>query len=175
MIEIRESTAEDLPGILATNRAAFGSDIEAELVRALLADPSAQPRLSLIAYDGERTVGHILFTHARLTGASASLLAPLSAQPDAQRRGVGGRLIEEGVERLKDRGVDLVFVLGHPDYYPRHGFEPAIPHGYLPTYPIAAHQEDAWMVRRLRDGASDFKGGTVACADALDKPEYWVE
>jgi putative acetyltransferase len=69
----------------------------------------------------------------------------------------------------------LVFVLGHPDYYPRHGFEPAGPQGLDAPYPIPAAHEDAWMVLALRPGVIGKLRGRVVCADALDKPEYWRE
>ena len=54
--------------MLAVERAAFGSEAEADLVRALLDDPTAEPRLSLLARDGVRPVGHVLFTSVRLGG-----------------------------------------------------------------------------------------------------------
>ena len=125
-MRITEASISDLQSVLSIERAAFGQDDEAELVRALLEDPSAQPSLSLLAWVQGRPVGHILFTAARIGDGSApvraAILAPLAVVPDAQRQGVGGRLIEEGVSVLRARGVGLVLVAGHPDYYPRHGF-----------------------------------------------------
>ena len=128
-VRIVEAAASDLQYVLEVERLAFGGDDEAELVRDLLGDPTARPLLSLLAWEDDRPVGHILFTAARLQGAPGdvpvSILAPLAVIPDAQRQGVGGALVEEGVRRQSGSGVALVFVLGHPGYYPRHGFEPA--------------------------------------------------
>jgi putative acetyltransferase len=70
-------------------------------------------------------------------------------------------------------GVELVFVLGHPSYYPRHGFEPAIRLGLMAQYPISP--EEAWMVRALRPGVIGQVRGTVVAADAMNRPEYWRE
>lgn len=166
-----------LTAALAVERAAFGGDEEAELVRDLLGDPSAEPSLSLVAYDGDAAVGHILFTSARVegtpNGVKASILAPLAVVPAAQSQGVGGALIEEGVARLARDGVDLVFVLGHPSYYPRHGFVPAIPHGLVAPYPI--EPEAAWMVRELTLGVLGTTVGTVVCAETMMRPELWRE
>jgi predicted N-acetyltransferase YhbS len=57
-------------------------------VRELVDDPSARPLLSLLAWDGDRPVGHVMFTAARLDGASRdvsiSILAPLAVVPDTQ-------------------------------------------------------------------------------------------
>ena len=180
-MEIRETRADELAEVLRVEREAFGQEEEAELVVGLLADPSAEPRLSLVAIDGERTVGHVLFTRATLeaegpeSDLELSILAPLAVAPEAQGKGVGGRLVEHGHGLLRQRGVDLVFVLGHPGYYPRFGFEPALPHGLEATYPILDAQSDAWMVLALRQGALEGVGGRVICADALNHPEMWLE
>ena len=105
----------------------------------------------------------------------ASLLAPLSVVPDTQGKGVGGLLISEGLNHLRKSGTDLVFVLGHPDYYPRHGFETAATYGLNAPYPIAEEHTEAWMVQALRPGLLGTCTGTLTCADAIDKPEYWQE
>lgn len=177
MTDIRETGERDIADILRVIREAFGSEEEAELTRGLLADPSAKPRLSLIAEADGRAVGHILFIRAAIEGSDcgASLLAPLSVIPDAQSGGIGGRLMADGLRRLTARGVDLVFVLGHPGYYPRHGFEPAGQHGLDAPYPIPEEHADAWMVQALRPGLLGEVRGTLRCADALDEEMYWVE
>ncbi|MBB4264843.1 GNAT family N-acetyltransferase [Roseospira visakhapatnamensis] len=175
----RDTTASDLDTVLAIHRHAFGEEDEAHLTRDLLGDPSAAPRLSLLAVIDDRAVGHILFTAAPLAGAeppvSARLLAPLAVEPDAQGRGVGQALIDKGLGRLARAGVDLVFVLGHPGYYPRRGFVPAGRLGFEAPYPIPEKDAGAWMVRALRDGVIGTVAGRVCCADALDRPEYWRE
>ncbi len=178
-VEIKE--ADDLEACLAVERAAFGGEVEAELVRELLVDGSAQPVLSLLARSGGHPVGHVLFTRVRIEGGgspvSASILAPLAVIPGAQGQGIGGLLIREGLRRLEESGVGLVFVLGYPDYYPRHGFQPAGCLGFEAPYPILEKNADAWMVRGLGDHVQipGPASGLVRCADALDKPEYWLE
>lgn len=175
---IAEATDPDLADVLHVERAAFGQEDEAELVANLLADPTARPLLSLIAREEESPIGHILFTAARLDGApevSVTLLAPLAVVPEAQKRGIGGSLIARGVEMLAEAGVDLVFVAGHPDYYPRHGFQTAGRLGFAPPYPIPEKDADAWMVRAIAPGLIGSFGGRVICAEALDRPEYWRE
>jgi len=47
---IREASASDLSDVLSVETEAFGRDEEALLVSELLADPSAKPVLSLLAY-----------------------------------------------------------------------------------------------------------------------------
>ncbi|MBE9114790.1 N-acetyltransferase [Lusitaniella coriacea LEGE 07157] len=178
-MDIREASDSERNDVLFVERAAFGSDCEAELVSNLLEDPSAKPILSLLAFDGDRAVGHILLTTAHLTNkqnsVSIALLAPLAVIPDVQRQGIGGNLIEQGLNRLSESGVDLVFVLGHPGYYSRHGFQPAGCLGFEAPYPIPEEHAEAWMVRALRPDAIDSAGGKVVCADAISQPEYWRE
>ncbi|VEP12159.1 Uncharacterized N-acetyltransferase YjhQ [Hyella patelloides LEGE 07179] len=176
---IREASDSDLNEVLLIERSAFGQDQEAELVRELLGDSSAKPILSLLAFKSDRPVGHILFTTAHLTNSknttSIAILAPLAIVPDAQKQGIGGKLIERGLQLLSKSGVDLVFVLGHPEYYPRHGFKPAGCLGFEAPYPISNENSDAWMVQALRPNVIGSVFGKVVCADALNKPEYWRE
>ncbi len=178
-MRIHRAVAADLEDVLFVERAAFGYEKEAELVSDLLSDPSARPFVSLVAREDERPVGHILFTAARLEGAanpaSISLLAPLAVVPDDQGRGVGGRLIEQGLQLLSESGVDLVFVLGHPQYYRLHGFEPAGRLGLAAPFPIPEEHADAWMVQALRAGVIGSVRGTLVCADSLNRPEHWRE
>jgi putative acetyltransferase len=178
-LEIRKATESDLDDVLRVETESFGYDKEAKLVNGLLRDASAMPLLSLLAVDDEEAVGHILFTRARLTGtedtASAVILAPLAIVPDAQGKGIGGKLIKEGLRLLSETGVDLVFVLGHPEYYPRHGFRPAGALGFEAPYPIPDENADAWMVQELRPGVIGSISGKVVCADALNRPEHWRE
>ena len=181
-MNIRTSRQADRIEIEKIHTQAFGEEKGpeiADLVNGLFDDRSATPFLSLVAVEGGRLMGHILYTRAVLTGTdqppSIRLLAPLAVLPGAQARGVGGRLIEEGLRRLKTAGVDLVFVLGHPDYYPRCGFTPAGVLGFEAPYPIADQHAGAWMVQALKDGVIGRVNGTVQCADVLNKPRHWRE
>ena len=178
-LTIRETTKEDDETIYQVEERAFGEVEEADLTEKLLADPTAQPLLSLLAFVDDKAVGHILFTKATITDQeqlSVMILGPLAVIPDYQKKGIGGFLIREGLRLLKMKQVDLVFVLGHIDYYPKHGFKPALPLGYQAPYPVEEGKEDAWMVQALR---SDFPitdySGTVRCSDEFMRPEYWRE
>jgi len=178
-MHIREATDSDMNDVLSVERLAFGYNKEAELVRELLEDPSAKPILSLLAFKNDRAVGHILFTAARLTKnqntVSMVILAPLAIVPEAQKQGIGGQLIQKGLELLSIVGIDLVFVLGHPEYYPRYGFKPAGVLGFEAPYPIPDKHAEAWMVQALRPNVIGSVSGKIICADALNKPEHWRE
>ncbi|AGW13769.1 putative acetyltransferase [Megalodesulfovibrio gigas DSM 1382 = ATCC 19364] len=181
-LEIRSAMDADSPAVHAVALAAFGKAQGPEivdLIDSLSKDASAMPVLSFVATCQARVVGHILFSSVRLTGAreqvAASILAPLCVHPDFQQQGIGGSLIRFGLSRLQAMGVGLVFVLGHPGYYPRHGFVPAGERGLAAPYPIPPEHADAWMVQALRPDLLGTVTGTVACAQTLTDPRHWQE
>ena len=184
-LTIRQATEADLSEVLRVHRAAFGQDEEADLARELLLDPTARPVVSLLAEVGGQVVGHILLTRAEVAGAGtgaddgpetpAMLLGPLAVVPDAQRRGVGTELMRAALDTASGLGVGLVFVLGHPDYYPRVGFRPAGCLGLHAPYSIPREHADAWMVAETSPGLVGTVTGTVVPAAGLRHVELWSE
>jgi putative acetyltransferase len=81
-----------------------------------------------VAEDDGAIVGHILFTPVVVEGRPAlgMGLAPLAVLPGRQRQGIGSQLVRRGLDSLRERGCPFVVVVGHPEYYPRFGFEPAL-------------------------------------------------
>lgn len=125
---IRDEEQADHSQVFEINARAFDTDLEAKLVEALRA--SVEPLISLVALVDERLVGHILFTPVTVEGCAkggAALmgLGPMAVLPEYQGRGIGSRLVEEGLARCRVLGTEAVVVFGHADYYPRFGFEPA--------------------------------------------------
>ena len=177
-MNIRQTTQADLKDIMFVEKAAFKRDEEVNLTVDLLVDPSAKPLLSLMAYVENQPVGHILFTKGTLTNnpdVTLSFLAPLAVIPKFQRQGIGGALIHRGVEILTKANLDLIFLLGHPNYYPKFGFKPASKFGFDPTYPIPSEVADAWMVKALKPNIIGRFSGKVICCDTMNKPEIWRE
>lgn len=178
-IIIRETKENDFNDIIDVEKRAFGEDSVANLTGDLLNDKSAEPRISLLAFHGNKAVGHILFTKATIENRKIDtlmhILAPLAVIPEYQNQGIGGLLISEGIKRLQKVDSKIVFVLGHIEYYPKHGFIPdATNIGYSAPYPIPTEVKDAWMVMPLSTaGLTNF--GNVICAKAMDAPEHWRE
>jgi len=180
VVRIRFATGGDRAEILGVHQSAFGKKQGPEivdLVSGLLGDKTAPPLFSLVAEVGGRVVGHVLFTAVRLQSSrqsiSAQILAPLAVSKEHQGEGIGGSLINEGLKQLAASGVELVFVLGHPDYYRKFGFEPAGVLGYEAPYPIPIEHEDAWMVQELKAGILGRVQGKIQCAKTLDQPRHW--
>tara|TARA_R110002073_G_scaffold35970_19_gene104970 strand:- start:8403 stop:8960 length:558 start_codon:yes stop_codon:yes gene_type:complete len=178
-VQIRSACEQDLSGILATHQSAFADDegpVIARLVAEMLDDPSAEPVFSFVAEFKDQIVGHVLFTSVAINPArdvSAQILAPLAVTREMQGQGLGTRLVNESLTQLAAAGVQLVFVLGYPDYYSRFCFVAAGERGLRAPYPIPRKHADAWMVHELRRGAIAAAAGTVKCCDALSHPQYW--
>jgi len=178
-IEIRTATEADYKSVMEIEKQAFGQDKEAQLVADLLNDSTASPSISLLAFHENKPVGHILYSRVYLEKHIDSLahsLVPLAVLPAFQRKGIGGLLINRGKEVLHKMGSELIFVLGHINYYPKFGFiNNAAQFGYYTPYPIPDEVADAWMVMELTPNALAKNVGRVIFADALMKPEYWRE
>lgn len=170
--------SEGLEHAMQVESKAFGGKVEAELVKGLIEDPTAQPAISFLAYKGDNPAGHVLFTRAYIDnhpGVTSFILAPLAVAPEYQNMGVGMKLVVEGIKALEKIKAGIVFVLGHVQYYPRFGFVPdAWSRGFMAPYPIPEKDKDAWMVKYLLPGMEQMKG-QVKCARIMDKPEYWRE
>jgi putative acetyltransferase len=121
---IRAETNGEETTIREVNRMAFGRDDEGRLVDALRARGHA--RVSLVAEEGGRLIGHILFSELPIVTArgvvEALALAPLAVIPDFQRQGNGSALVREGLKACREQGHRIVVVVGDPGFYPRFGF-----------------------------------------------------
>ena len=156
---IRPEQPGDEAAIAAVTTAAFGRPAEAELVDQLRAE--GQLRISLVAWLEDEPVGHVAFSPVQIkypVPFSALGLGPLSIVPDQQRHGIGGRLTRLGLAYCLAQEEPLVFLLGHPEYYPRFGFQPAPILGFTCKW---ARRGNHFMVAELRAGALAGRRGHV--------------
>lgn len=166
MISIREEQPGDVAAIRGLHTAAFGGLVEATIVDRLR--ESCPDRVSYVAEDGERVVGHILFSPVTVDDRPVGMgLAPLAVLPDHQRQGIGSALLERGLAVLRERGCPFVVVLGHPGYYPRFGFERASAHGLASQW--AGVPDEAFMVLVLDAGDMAGAGGVARYRPEFDE------
>jgi putative acetyltransferase len=165
VVDVRPETARDHDAIRQVHERAFApSIVEARLVDALRAARDLVPDLSLVAEEGGEVVGHIAFSRARLeSGHEVLALAPMAVLPERQRKGVGSALVRESLRRAGDTSFPLVVVVGHSEYYPRFGFEPAAALGVEDPFGVPP---EAWMVRRLPAYSLEARG-LVTYAEAF--------
>jgi putative acetyltransferase len=144
---IRPAREDDLEEIVALNDLAFGGKEEGRIVRQLT--ESDDSVLSLVASDDNIIAGHIQFFRMKIDGQPTAVgLGPMSVHPDFQKTGIGSGLIQMGLMALEGAGEQIVFVLGHPDYYPRFGFSAELAKPFECQW-----SGDAFMALRLSDGA----------------------
>lgn len=86
--------------------------------------------VSLVATDDSKIIGQISFSPATISSDIGKwyALGPVSVLPVYQCKGIGGLLIENGIERLKELEAWGCILTGDTRYYSRHGFELAGQH-----------------------------------------------
>lgn len=157
---IRAETETDHHAVDRVNELAFGAPGEARLVAALRGPAS----LSLVAEHAGEIVGHAFFTPVTVDGADLSgamALGPMAVVSEHRRCGIGSELVRAGLDVCRTAGLSAVFVLGHPGYYPRFGFAPALPLGFDCEWDVPA---DVFQVLELEPGALHGRGGLVRYA-----------
>jgi len=163
VIRIRVAGQADRDAIRAVQSAAFGRADEAELALRLWAREPAC--ISLVAEADGAVVGHVLFSPVSVDGRrlepSPYGLGPVGVLPSLQRSGAGKALCRAGIDACRKAGAPFVVVLGHPPYYPRFGFVPAVRFGL--TF-ADAPPRDAFMALELEPGALANASGRVRYA-----------
>lgn len=82
----------------------------------------------------------------------AAGVGPIAVDAERRRRGIGGALVREALDRARRNHIPAVFVLGDPDYWRRFGFRTAAEFGFEHTFDAPP---EAFMVVSLRPRAID--------------------
>ena len=149
--------------------AAFGGDpVIGDLLDALHESWAWDDNLSYIAERDGELVGQVLYTHAILDAPprlqDVLVLSPIGVRPDLQRHGIGTDLITSTLSVIGQRSEPLVFLEGHPTYYPRFGFRRAADLGFVA--PSVRIPRDAFMVYPL-PRYEPWMTGTLIYPDAF--------
>jgi len=170
-ITIRPEQKSDYEAITRVNDLAFGRPEEGQLIENLRHLPEFDPRLSLVAELRGKIVGHVLFFPVYIQSEDGEehpclSLGPIAVVPDHQKQGFGGQLIEAGHNAALELDYTSVVLLGHPSYYPRHGYRPAERWRLTNPWKITG---EPWMAIELVDGALQGKIGLVVYPDAFNE------
>jgi putative acetyltransferase len=170
IFHVRPEQAEDALAVQQVVAAAFGRPLEAELVEALRA--SGRVTLALVAVLGGEVVGHVAFSPVWVEAPEgaweAVALGPLAVAPEHQRQGIGSALVRRGLEACRALGHGVVFLLGHPTYYPRFGFQPTARFGITCEFPAP---DEAFMLIELVPGALHDRRGVMHYAPEFHTTE----
>ncbi len=168
-VTIRSETPRDYEVISVVNRRAFGQEEEGLLIEKIRGSDGFDPSLSLVGEIAGDVLGHILFSPIHIETESCDVpalaLAPMSVLPKFQKRGIGSQLVRAGLDASRQAGHAIVVVLGHPDYYPRFGFQRASQFGVRSPFDVP---DDVFMMQGLIPGALDAVSGIVRYPSAFD-------
>jgi putative acetyltransferase len=147
---LRPESAHDHGAIFDLVRRAFGNrETESKLVD-LIRD-RGNARLATVAEEQGELVGYVLGSPLTLDPRAPLKcigIGPVAVIPQRQKDGIGSQLMRHAIQLATDAGVDALFLLGHPAYYPRFGFRAThIRNEYGAT--------DAFMQLELRAGCLD--------------------
>jgi len=112
--------------------------------------------LSLVALQKGRMIGNIIFSPVNIESPAGKFpalgLGPLAVIPSCQKRGVGGALIQAGVETWRIAGHPAVVLVGHPGYYRRFGYVAAAALGLTSEFEVPRNIFWHWSLNRAPSG-----------------------
>ena len=177
MTRIRVATSLDRDAVRDIHLCAFAEGekrIVSTLAVNLLSEETSPKTISLLAEADGAVVGHIAFSPVTVDNNMSwkgYILAPLGVKPEYQKRQIGSKLIESGMERLSKMGVNVVFVYGDPKYYGKFGFNPNVASRYSPPYEL--QYPFGWQAIALNDDAFTDSAVKISCVAPLSDPELW--
>ena len=177
MSRIREATNLDRENIREVHLRAFTEgerQIVSTLAVNLLSEETSPETFALVAETDGTVVGHVAFSPVTVDNNEkweGYILAPLGVKPKYQKRGFGSKLIESGMERLSEKGVNVLFVYGDPEYYGKFGFQADAASRYSPPYDL----QYPFGCQAIALNEAGFEKSTVkiSCVASLRYPELW--
>lgn len=142
------------------------------LVYDLMTGTNVQDLYGFVAIENKKIIGSIFFTKLTFESeVNAFILSPVAIHTDYQGKGFGQKLINFGINQLKENGVELVFTYGDPKFYSKVGFslvtEKSVKAPLTLTYP------EGWLGQSLVGDEIEPITGSSYCVEALNKAEYW--
>jgi len=176
-MHIRIATSLDKDDIHSVHWSAFAEDereIVSKLAVNLLSEETTPQTISLVAETEGAVVGHVVFSPVTIgsdKNFQGYILAPLGVKPDYQKRRIGSKLIESGMQQLSRMGVDVLFVYGDPKYYSRFGFSVDAAEYYIPHYRL--EYPFGWQGIALSECSIRTSPVKIACVTSLCDPALW--
>lgn len=161
---IRGENAQDIEAVQAVTLAAFETNLEANLLQKLRTDPAWISGLSVVAESpAGKVVGHAVFTRCFIGEVPALFLGPVSVLPKYQNQGIGSAVIRDAMRRAGQLGENFLVLVGHPNYYPRFGFQRASRYGIR----LAIDAPDEAVMAMSLDPGRPLPPGIVQAAEGF--------
>lgn len=131
------------------------------MVHQLRKIPAFIPELDFVAEIDSKLIGNIMYSKAKIVDGNQCeheviTFGPLSVLPQYWRKGIGSALMKHSILKAKALGYRGIVFHGHPDYYPRFGFQNVKVFGITNS---SGDNYDALMAMELYEGAlSNVKG-----------------
>jgi putative acetyltransferase len=176
-MHIRIATSLDQDNIHSVHWSAFAEgerEIVSKLAVNLLAEETTPQTISLVAETEGAVVGHVALSPVTIgsnKNIQGYILAPLGVKPDYQKRHIGSKLIESGMQQLSRMGVDILFVYGDPKYYSRFGFSVDAAECYIPPYRL--EYPFGWQGIALSECSIRKPSIQIVCVTSLCDPALW--
>lgn len=147
-------------------------ELISRLVHELMTRVRAEDIFGFVATEHEQIIGCIFFIKLSFDSpVSAFLLSPVAVDTAHQGVGVGQKLIDFGITRLAEQGVELIFTYGDPNYYSKTGFR-RVPR-QVAQAPFRLSHPEGWLGRTLSGGSLESPLGEARCVEAFNDPQYW--
>lgn len=111
MSTVRPARPADLPTLVELEAASFPDPWSARMLASAIADPHS---LVQVIEDGGRVAGYAVLRRA----ADEAELLSVAVDPEARGRGLGRRLVEEGLDRVREQGARTCYLEVRPGNEP---------------------------------------------------------
>jgi len=166
---IRPEKESDLKGIRELNEQVFAKPEEALLAEKLRLEPAFIRDFSLVARTDGIVTGYLLLFPVNIVQGDhhrpVLSLAPLAVHPEYRNRGIGRRLLEDGLGRALEAGFGAVLAIGKSTLYERFGFRRASRWGITSPLDLA---DDSFLALELIEHALDGMQGRVSYSSVFN-------
>jgi len=176
-MNLRIANIQDHDDIQRVHLCAFPEgerEIVSKLAIDLLSEKTTPHTISIVAEADGAIVGHIAFSPVIIDSNEnfqGYILAPLGVKPNYQKRRIGSKLIEYGMQHMSIMGINVVFVYGDPKYYCRFGFSVEAAHQY--TTPYKLQYPFGWQAIVINEFNIKEQPVAITCVNSLCDPKLW--
>ena len=91
-------------------------------------NPDFIPELDFVMEEGDRIIGHVMFSKAELVLEDDSrktswTFGPISIHPDSKRKGYGLKLLQYALDKARKMGIGFLCMEGNIEFYKHAGFD----------------------------------------------------